>query len=518
VGENATLKSIRGSNLGDTRKIFHVKFWDEFGIDSPPFVLGTGMNGNVYRIFLKRAPEMQYALKMLPTGSAFTYREIKYYLEIDHPNIARIYEVYQSEDDMQSKRLDQSNSSCQLYLVTELCLGGDLHGYLKREKKLNEIISASLTLQILRAVNYLNSINIVHGDIKLENFVFAKARVVKLIDFGFAFRPHNDDSGIRSRRAIFGSPLYTSPESAMGNPSIKSDVWSVGVMVYMMLIGKSPFVGKNFAQIFDNINQVRDSIISAARGKVSKVAWEFISSCLEIDPSKRISAHDALNHKWLRGFGSTNSIVESNLQLCRDSIIQFSTYGPLKRASIGLVALHASPVPSLIGDLERIFYAIDSGGNGYITESELGEFIGGGRSGGGIDDGLFSRLDLLCDGRMNYSEFFAATEVNLALQMKHKSETYMALIETVFGKFDTDNSGFISFENLLSLFGRKGYQGNLVDDMIREGDYFGDGVVSLEEFQILLLSPVSATGISSPPFGAVDRFLGTEADVEEFVL
>jgi len=68
------------------------------------------------------------------------------------------------------------------------------------------------------------------------------------------------------------------------------------------------------------------------------------------------------------------------------------------------------------------------------------------------------------------------------------------------------------------LFGRKGYQGNLVDDMIREGDYFGDGVVSLEEFQRLLLSPVSATGISSPPFGAVDRFLGTEADVEEFVL
>ena len=89
------LTIIRGSNpdkLSNARMINHVDFWDEYTLDDPPVILGMGISGPVYRIRSRRSPTMQYALKRLPVTSPFTLAEISIYLEIDHPNIAKIFE------------------------------------------------------------------------------------------------------------------------------------------------------------------------------------------------------------------------------------------------------------------------------------------------------------------------------------------------------------------------------------------------------------------------------------------
>ena len=548
------LTIIRGSQpdkISNARMINHVDFWDEYSFEDPPVVLGMGISGPVYRIQSRRSPTMKYALKRLPVTSPFTLAEVSIYLEIDHPNIAKIFEVYHAKDEQDGGML---------FLVTELCNGGDLYSLLKRERHMNEIVAVDMTRQILRAVHYLNSINIVHGDIKLENFVFATSSSgrrsinLKLIDFGFSAKlefkePGQDkriipagqykggvfvaaDSAARTV-AVCGSPLYVAPETARGERSLKSDVWSVGVMVFMMLFGKSPFRGTTFEQVIGDIDANRDELIAwilsgENKVKVSKDAIDFIDKCLTVDPEDRISAHEALSHKWITSLSPKRgqNVKESDLDMCRSLILEFASYGPLKRACLCLIALHAPPI-KIFPQIENVFDFVDANGNGYIEEDDLRTLFGP-----NMEKDLFAKLDLTQDNRINFSEFLAATEVNRALQMMEPAflvpgvpmdrgvsgvdvtgslrrpsampgvppglvKIYEGIVDSVFRKLDVDNTSKISHANLRNLFGRRGYQGSKVPDMIKEADYTGDGVIGKEEFFTMLFSSTSALHLST---------------------
>ena len=553
------LTIIRGSQpdkISNARMINHVDFWDEYMFENPPVVLGMGISGPVYRIQSRRSPSMKYALKRLPVTSPFTLAEVSIYLEIDHPNIAKIFEVYHAKDEQDGGML---------FLVTELCNGGDLYSLLKRERHMNEIVAVDMTRQILRAVHYLNSINIVHGDIKLENFVFATSSSgrrsinLKLIDFGFSakleFRREEPkliedkltipagqykggvfvaaDSAARTV-AVCGSPLYVAPETARGERSLKSDVWSVGVMVFMMLFGKSPFRGSTFDQVVADIDANRDELIAWIMSadnkvKVSKDAIDFIDRCLTVNPAERISAHEALGHKWITSLSPKRgqNVKENDLETCKNLILEFASYGPLKRACLCLIALHAPPI-QIFPQIENVFDYVDANGNGYIEEDDLKATL----FGPGMDHDLFSKLDLTQDNRINFSEFLAATEVNRALQMMESAflvpgvpmdrgvsgvdvtgslrrpstipgvppglvKVYEGIVDSVFRKLDVDNTSKISHANLRNLFGRRGYQGTKVPEMIKEADYTGDGVIGKEEFFTMLFSSTSALHLSN---------------------
>ena len=547
------IRSSQPDKLSNARMINHVDFWDEYTFQEPPGVLGMGISGPVYRILSRRSPSMQYALKRLPVTSPLTLGEVSIYLEIDHPNIAKIFEVYHDKQDGM------------MFLVTELCNGGDLYSLLKRERQLNEIVTVDITRQILRAVHYLNSINIVHGDIKLENFVFSTSASgrrpinLKLIDFGFSAKlefkredgkkvdmiPSGQYKGgvfvaadsAAKTVAVCGSPLYVAPETARGERSIKSDVWSIGVMVFMMLFGKSPFRGCTFDEVVGDIESNRDELIawilsSENRIKVSKDAIDFIDKCLTVNPNERFSAYEALSHKWIVSLSpkrGRKNFTDEELDMCRNLILEFASYGSLKRACLCLIALHAPPV-KMLTQIENIFDFVDANGNGYIEEDDLRTLFGA-----EIAHDLFLKLDLTQDGRINFSEFFAATEVNRALCLMEPAflkpgvpvdrgisgvdvtgslrrgaaipgvpqdlvNVYEGIVDSVFRKLDVDNTKKISQANLLSLFGRKGYQGSNVPDMIREGDYTGDGMIAKEEFFTMLFSTKSAIAIKGSKF------------------
>jgi Ca2+-binding EF-hand superfamily protein len=209
------------------------------------------------------------------------------------------------------------------------------------------------------------------------------------------------------------------------------------------------------------------------------------------------------------------------LELCRELIIEFASYGPLKRACLCLIALHAPPI-KILTQIENIFDFVDANGNGYIEEDDLRTLFGAEKA-----HDLFLKLDLTQDGRINFSEFLAATEVNRALSLMEPAflkpgvpvnrgvsgvdvtgslrrgstipgvpqdliNVYEAIVDSVFRKLDVDNTKKISHANLMSLFGRKGYQGSKVPDMIKEGDYTGDGMIAKEEFFTMLFSSKSA--------------------------
>jgi calcium-dependent protein kinase len=480
--------------LSRVRVINHTTLWDEYCTGEKPIILGSGMNGPVLKIFSKRNSELVYALKEIKkeviarpsqTGtisqikrlhSSMLLNELLIYLDVDHANIAKIYEVYES--------------ATSVFIVSELCEGGELFTYLKSVGKMNEFEAIYIVTQILRAVNYLHNLGVCHGDIKLENFVFMRSKSgilnnpLKLIDFGFSTRP-NQSLPASFQPSVFGSPLYASPEKIEGKSSTHSDVWSIGVIAYMLLTGFSPFRGKAFGEVKTCIE--KSSIPDLIRNvkNLSIVGQNFLRECFQTDPLKRISAKEALGHPWISSSMASrySKIPKESIIECLESMVEYSSLGPLRRACIGLVAMHGPPIDNL-GLFEGIFNLIDSNSDGYIQISELeGMLQVYGIEGTG---NVFNAIDVRRDGRINFSEFLAATQVFRVLQTPNLTPTYSALIESVFRKLDEDNSGFISEKNLNALFGRLGYQGSQVVDLIKEGDFLGDGVISLVEFFKLL--------------------------------
>ena len=483
-------------SLSNARMISHIDLWQEYTTGDPREVLGVGINGPVYRIFSKRFSGLSYALKEIRTKASskkgpsesilvgLVLNELEVCLQLDHFHIARVFEVYESPHSV--------------FLVTELCTGGELYAKLKEVSRFNEIETIFLISQILKAVNYMHNLGIVHGDLKLENFLFYSPlaggsifkSALKLTDFGFSHLGVQRPEGL-----VCGSPQYMAPEKfEVGTcESTKADMWSVGIITFMCLTGKAPFTGstmKEMQQYFQGNANVKSTVGKILhKCSVSEDGIDFILRLLDKDVDARMSAKDALAHRWMAGMElrRTNSRIKvvSEMKKCCDLLCDFSNIGPLRRACFGLISMYGPPLMTMLS-APLLFDAVDTNNDGFIQLSELEDlFAGNGRTAEEARK-VFLTADLVGDGRINFSEFIAATDVFLTT-VNHPAadglpRAYRAIIESVFSRLDVDNSGFISEENLYDLFGRKGYQGVRNADLIQEGDFRGDGSISLEEF------------------------------------
>ena len=190
-----------------------------------------------------------------------------------------------------------------LYIVTEKCHGGEVFDRLLRLKRFSEEEAISVASQALSAISYIDSMNIIHRDIKAENFLYLTpsdghglSPVVKLIDFGLAVRLKSETDILT---AVVGSAHYLAPEMIRQQYSKSVDVWGVGVMVYLMLYGRYPFDGNNDDIV---ISKIRKSTIdyNIASGDISNRAKNFLQSLLERDVRMRLTAAQAMDHPWLR--------------------------------------------------------------------------------------------------------------------------------------------------------------------------------------------------------------------------
>lgn len=159
--------------------------------------------------------------------------EIKILQKLDHPNIIKLYEVYEDE--------------FAYHLVSEYCSGGELFEHISQKGHLSENESRNIIKKILLAVNHLHVNGIVHRDLKPENFLF-EGNEIKLIDFGLSKICKET-----YMKTLVGSAHYLAPEMLRGKYDAKCDMWAVGVIMYTMICGKHPFYGANNKEIFKKI-------------------------------------------------------------------------------------------------------------------------------------------------------------------------------------------------------------------------------------------------------------------------
>ncbi|KAL3311717.1 hypothetical protein Ciccas_009701 [Cichlidogyrus casuarinus] len=200
---------------------------------------------------------------------------------VQHPNVVRLYDVI--------------DTSTKLYLVLELGDGGDLYDFItKHESGLNEDLSKRLFRQIVTAISYCHRLHVVHRDLKPENVVFfEKLGIVKLTDFGFSnkFTPGS------TLNTACGSLAYSAPEILLGNPydAPKVDIWSLGVILYMLVCGSLPFQERNDSETLAKIMDCEYRLPM----RLSSECKNLISRLLVRDPDQRPTLDDILNDVWL---------------------------------------------------------------------------------------------------------------------------------------------------------------------------------------------------------------------------
>lgn len=219
--------------------------------------------------------------KLDEVSRAHLFQEVRCMKLVQHPNVVRLYEVI----DTQTK----------LYLILELGDGGDMYDYImKHEKGVDEETAKKYFRQIVHAISYCHRLHVVHRDLKPENVVFfEKLGMVKLTDFGFS----NKFCPGQKLETSCGSLAYSAPEILLGDSydAPKVDVWSLGVILYMLVCGHAPFQEANDSETLTMIMDCKYTIPS----HVSPVCVRLIEQMLIRDPDKRASLEEIANDPWL---------------------------------------------------------------------------------------------------------------------------------------------------------------------------------------------------------------------------
>ncbi|KAH8415970.1 hypothetical protein KR222_005426 [Zaprionus bogoriensis] len=240
--------------------------------------------------------------KLDEVSKAHLFQEVRCMKLVQHPNVVRLYEVI----DTQTK----------LYLVLELGDGGDLYDYImKHDAGLSEELARKYFRQILRAITYCHQLHVVHRDLKPENVVFfEKLGLVKLTDFGFS----NKFSPGQKLETFCGSLAYSAPEILLGDsydaPAV--DIWSLGVILYMLVCGQAPFEKANDSETLTMIMDCKYTVPS----HVTQECRSLIATMLVRDPKKRATVEEIASSGWLKQADEPDSVEHSLPLVSREQL------------------------------------------------------------------------------------------------------------------------------------------------------------------------------------------------------
>ena len=271
-----------------------------------PILLGSGSFGNVYLV-KHNITQKEYAMKVVDKkklsqsyGNSYEQilNEIKIHSKLDHENIIHIYNVFDNEENIN--------------IIMEYAKKGNLLDIIKKEKSgMSEIKAFKYFIQVVNAVYYLHQNNIIHRDIKPENILIAEDDIIKLCDFGWA-----KELTLENRNTFCGTAEYMAPEIVTSeNYAFGVDIWSLGILLFEMIFGHSPFEGKNMNSIMINI-KVHDLIYDKP---VSKECKNLIEKMLESNPQKRFKITDIFEHDFIKKYSKkkNSELINTEKDLSR---------------------------------------------------------------------------------------------------------------------------------------------------------------------------------------------------------
>lgn len=448
---------------------------EKYDIEEEP--IGCGAFGTVQRArWRDNSSADPVALKSVLKGAIVnpdSFRtEVEVQLELDHPNICRLYEVFED--------------SQHVYLALEMCPGGELLDLLQAqpESRFRQDDAAGFIIQTLRAVSYMHSMRIAHRDIKLENLVVASGcdvplsdTMVKLIDFGCS--AHVPE--FEKLKTVLGTATYVAPEVLRGRYNEKCDVWSCGVMLYIMLSGTCPFDGETDEDIFAQVARGRLDFRDPCWSEVAPVAVDLIRRMCHRSPSCRVPACEALQDPWLKKHVHHDSVVLAKRDAAR--LFNFSQVENFKQKAIFHIARHVGD--KAVETLREAFMQLDTDGNGVLDLEEIKSCWEQAGMGTLPDDfeQQFNAIDLQGNGHIDYTEFLAACiDKQVYLQESYCREA--------FAVFDRSGTGKLSYDDLVAVMESEEVVGANCREDVRSvlalNDADGDGEISFEEFMAML--------------------------------
>ena len=404
-------------------------------------LIGSGAFGKV-RLYVDRdSRTFKYAIKTIKKNIFKRHsiesikREVDILRSLDHPNIVKYFETYEDE--------------CYLHIVMEYIAGDNLFRVLTDQKgfKFTERTISKIITCLLKAVLFLHHNGIIHRDIKPENIVFVELNnfnALKLIDFGLSIQ----QNAKKDNRRV-GTPYYMSPEMVRGNFNYASDVWSIGVILFIMVTGKQPFRGKSKEEVFEKIKKGAYDKNTLTRAKCSKEVKDLIKKMLVIEHTKRITVECALDHIWFKQFEKNKNINLVVDQEIIDSLKQFQYQNIFQKEIRFYLAKLCSDKEIL--KLKHAFLAIDKDNSGEIEYEEIPKIFNELNIEASDTElkNIFSSMDFHCDGKVNYSEFLAATISSINFNKEEK-------LWSAFKYFDTTDSGYITLDSVMDALKNSG--------------------------------------------------------------
>jgi calcium-dependent protein kinase len=421
-------------------------------------------------------------MKIIPIKSqSKTYikniaKEITILKELDHPNILKVYECFTHKKN--------------IFIINELCTGGELFDKIIEVKNLTEKVAAVIMRQLLSAVAFCHSHGVIHRDLKPENILIETQQEknneyfhIKVIDFGTCEMLQRN----KMLKEQIGTSFYIAPEVLTNSYNEKCDLWSCGVILYILLCGSPPFYGACEEEIFNKIISCDYSFTQSVWMNISKEAKSLIKQLLELDPHKRLNAKDALLHPWFTLVDSNHCIEKSvnpeSLNSVIKNMIEFRAEQKLQQAALAFL-VHNLSSQQEVSEIKDVFMLFDQNGDGRLSKDELLTGI----TKITTERKIINDFDILIDtmdtdknGFIEFEEFVRAS-IDKEKLLTEKN------LKLAFDRFDKDKSGGISSNELKCILGGSNLQTKDIvwKSIIQEIDENGDGQISFEEFKNMM--------------------------------
>lgn len=440
----------------------------------PP--LGCGGFGAVWKCEHKRTGDIRavkiiekitFTLEEIESRSVFM--EVEILKTLDHPNVVKVFEYFE----------DDSN----YYIVMELIQGCDLYSYIESNGKMPESHAKDVMKKLFCGINYLHSRKVAHRDIKPENVLLQQIEIsghfdLKIIDFNVSSfkKDRNFDEPV-------GTTDYMAPEVFNDKYDEKCDMWSCGVILYLVVSGYLPFGGQNDTEteycIKRAIYQLPDDLFS----EISNECKDMLKKLLQKNPAKRLSASQALEHPWL--YNPEEEICDfSLLAETLNSIKEPQNNKKLKELVITLMISQMGK-PTNVGKIENFFSVVDTNKDGVISLDELIEKLAMKMPRKDAEEQaekIMKTLDIDGNGYLDFSEFLRIlVEEEVILTKENIKKTFDYLDKNASNKIERDDlKDWLNKSQTVS--------DSIILELMNEADKNGDGKIDYGEFEELLVS------------------------------